>query len=140
MKEKVLVSSCLQGIECRYNASAYHNDKVDEYVKDKDVILVCPEVLGGLQVPRNPCEIKVGKVISVSGEDVSEAFQKGAEIVFKIAQENNIKKAILKSRSPSCGSNWIYDGTFSGKLVKGDGICSSLLKKHGIEVISEEDL
>lgn len=139
-KEKILVSACLAGINCKYNGKNNENEKIIELIKEKDVILICPEQLGGLKTPRTPAEIKNNKVINKEGIDVTEEYQKGAQEVLKIAQKFNIKTAILKSKSPSCGKGKIYDGTFSNKLIEGNGITAELLKKHGIKVISSDDI
>ncbi len=139
-KEKILVSACLAGVDCKYNGKNNKNDKIIELIKTKDVILVCPEQLGGLKTPRTPAEIKEGKVITKDDIDVTKEYQKGAEEVLKLAKQFNIKKAILKSKSPSCGKNKIYDGTFTDTLIDGNGITTQLLKKHGIEVISQEEI
>lgn len=139
-KEKILVSACLAGINCKYNDKNNENEKIIELIKEKDVILICPEQLGGLKTPRTPAEIKNNKVINKEGIDVTEEYQKGAQEVLKIAQKFNIKTAILKSKSPSCGKGKIYDGTFSNKLIEGNGITAELLKKHGIKVISSDDI
>jgi len=139
-KEKILVSACLAGINCKYNGKNNENEKIIELIKEKDVILICPEQLGGLKTPRTPAEIKNNKVINKEGIDVTEEYQTGAQEVLKIAQKFNIKTAILKSKSPSCGKGKIYDGTFSNKLIEGNGITAELLKKHGIKVISSDDI
>jgi uncharacterized protein YbbK (DUF523 family) len=101
---------------------------------------VCPEVLGGLSTPRPPAERRRGKSVKTSkGKYVTKQFKKGAEIALVFAKAAGVERAILKARSPSCGSGEIYDGTFSGKLVKRDGITAELFKANGIEVITEED-
>jgi len=138
--EKILVSACLLGIKCRYDGKSKKNKKVLKLAKKKILIPVCPEILGGLPTPREPAEKRKNRVITKSGKDVTEYFKKGAKEVLKIAKILKIKKAILKQRSPSCGSGQIYDGTFSGRVIKGDGVTTALLKKHKIKVISEEDL
>jgi len=104
------------------------------------LIPVCPEQMGGLSTPRETAEKKKGKVITKSGKDVTLNFKKGAREVLKIAKLLGIKKAILKQRSSSCGCGKIYDGTFSGKVIKGDGVTAALLKRNKIKVITEEDL
>lgn len=139
-KEKILVSACLAGINCKYNGNNNENEKIIELIKNKDVILVCPEQLGGLKTPRTPAEIINNKVITKDNIDVTKEYQKGAEEVLTLAKKFNIKKAILKSKSPSCGKGKIYDGTFSNSLIDGNGITTELLKKHGIEVISSDEL
>ncbi|MEM1551879.1 MAG: DUF523 domain-containing protein [Candidatus Bathyarchaeia archaeon] len=135
-----LCSACLLGIKCRYDGRDALNEKVIELLKTEILIPVCPEQLGGLPTPREPAEIRDERVITRSGKDVTENFKRGAEEVLKIAKLFDIKEAVLKQGSPSCGCGHIYNGTFSGKTVKGDGITTALLKKHGIKVITEEDL
>jgi len=135
-----LCSACLLGVKCRYNGRDARNKKVMALLKKEILIPVCPEQLGGLPTPREPAEIREGKVITKSGKDVTENFKRGAEEVLKIAKLFGISEAILKQGSPSCGCGRIYDGTFSGKIIEGDGITATLLKKHGIKVITEEDL
>ena len=138
--EIILVSACLLGINCKYNGKNNKNDKVLDYIKDKYVIPICPEVFSGLTTPRTPSEIKEGKVINKDKIDVTKYFETGALKTLKIAKTLNIKKAILKQKSPSCGCGKIYDGTFSGNIINGDGITTKILKENNIEVISEEDL
>jgi len=135
-----IISACLAGIPCRYNGESKLNKDVRQLVKDGEAILVCPEQLGGLTTPRQPSEIKYGLVIDKDGKDITFEFKKGANIVLKLAQEYGCKRAILKSRSPSCGVGEIYDGTFTGTLVKGNGITAQLLVENGIKVITEEDI
>lgn len=138
--EIILVSACLLGTNCKYNGKNNKNDKVLEYIKDKYVIPICPEVFGGLSIPRIPSEINGNKVINKEGEDVTKYFMDGAYKTLDIAKSLNIKKAILKQKSPSCGSGKIYDGTFSNNIIVGDGITAKLLKENNIEIITEEDL
>ncbi|MDO8647305.1 MAG: DUF523 domain-containing protein [Candidatus Diapherotrites archaeon] len=136
-----LCSACLLGIACRYDGLSKANAKVLELAKTEVLIPVCPEQLGGRSTPRSSSEIsKFGNVLEKSGKDVTKEFNKGALETLKIAKLHNINEAILKQRSPSCGSGQIYDGSFSGKIIKGDGITTALLKKNGIKVISEEEL
>jgi len=135
-----IVSACLAGIKCNYKQEANSCKTVIEMVKNGEAILVCPEQLGGLTTPRVPAEIVGDKVITKNDYDVSFQFQKGAEEAFEIAKLSGCNEAILKSNSPSCGSGKIYDGTFSGKLIDGDGVFTKLLKEKGISVISEKDL
>ena len=138
--EKILVSACLLGVNCKYNGNNNINNKVLEYIKDKYVIPICPEDFGGLTTPRTPSEIKNDRVINKNNVDVTENFINGANKVLMIAKVLGIKKALLKQKSPSCGSGKIYDGTFSGNIINGDGITTKLLKDNNIEVITEEDL
>lgn len=140
MREKILVSACLLGVNCKYNGSNNENEKVLSYIKDKEVIPICPEIMGGLSTPREPSEIFENKVISKSGKDVTSNFQKGAEETLNLARKLGVKKAILKSRSPSCGLDEVYDGTFSNKLVNKNGITAELLKNNGFVILREEDV
>lgn len=139
-KEKVLVSACLLGLNCKYDGKNNRNEKVLEYIKDKEVIPVCPEIFGGLQTPRIPSEIVGDKVLNREKIDVTKEYQKGAEETLYLAKLFNVKKALLKESSPSCGSNTIYDGTFSKNKKEGMGITAQLLKENGIEIISEKEL
>lgn len=135
-----ICSACFLGIKCRYDGKSNLNKKVLRLAKKEILIPVCPEILGGLSIPREKAEQKRKKVITKSGKDITKYFKRGAKDVLKIAKLFNIKEVILKQRSPSCGSGKIYDGTFSGKIIKGDGVTTALLKKNKIKVISEEDL
>jgi uncharacterized protein YbbK (DUF523 family) len=139
-EEIILCSACLLGVNCRYDGKNKLNKKIIKLAKKKILIPVCPEQLGGLPTPREPAEQKGKKIITKSGKDVTKYFKRGAKEVLKIAKLFKIKKAILKQKSPSCGCGKIYDGTFSGKIIKGDGVLTLLLKKNGIEVMSEENL
>lgn len=138
-KEKILISACLIGLNCKYDGGNNENSKLVELMKEKDLVPICPEQLGGLKTPRESAERKQEKVITKEGVDVTKEYQKGAEEVLKLAKKLNIKKAILKSRSPSCGIEEIYDGTFSHTLIKKDGVTAELLKKNEIEVISSDE-
>lgn len=140
MKEKILVSACLLGINCKYSGGNNQNEKVLEYIKDKEVIPVCPEIMGGLSTPRPPSEIINDKVLNNLNQDVTQQYKKGAEETLKLAKLFNVKKALLKAKSPSCGKGYIYDGTFSSTLIEGNGITTKLLIENGIEVITEKDL
>ncbi len=139
-EEKILVSACLAGVNCKYDGGNNENKKIIELIKNKDVILICPEQLGGLKTPRIPAEIQKTKVINKDNIDVTKEYKKGAEEVLNLAKKFNIKKAILKSKSPSCGKGKIYDGTFSNNLIDGNGITTELLEKNGIKVISSDEL
>lgn len=136
MKEKILVSACLLGTNCKYSGGNNYSEEVTEYLKDYEIIPICPEQLGGLPTPRPASEIIGDKVINNEGTDVTSNYQKGAEEALKIAKLLGIKKALLKAKSPSCGNGKIYDGTFSGTLIDGDGITTKLLKENNIEVIT----
>jgi len=136
MKEKILVSACLLGTNCKYSGGNNYSEEVMEFLKDYEIIPICPEQLGGLPTPRPASEIIRDKVMNNEGTDVTSNYQKGAEETLKIAQLLGIKKALLKAKSPSCGNGKIYDGTFSGILTTGDGITTKLLKENNIEVIT----
>jgi uncharacterized protein YbbK (DUF523 family) len=146
----VLVSACLVGVNCKYNGGNNLVKEVKELMSKGEVLPVCPEQLGGCTTPRPAVEITGGNGADVlegrcnayrkNGEDVTAQLIKGAEEVLKIADMASAKKAILKSKSPSCGCGRIYDGTFSGKLIKGNGVTAELLLRNGIEVITEEDI
>lgn len=143
MREKILISACLVGINCKFNGenNLLNKDVLDEISKRYHLLFVCPEVYGGLSTPREPAEMNNGVVVcKFSGKDVSENFKNGAEICLKIAKLNGCKKAILKSKSPSCGSGQIYDGSFSKRLILGDGITVKLLKENEILVYSEDEI
>ena len=116
---KIMVSGCLLGENCKYNGGNNYSEKVAEYIKGHEVISVCPECLGGLPTPRIPAEIVNGVVTNKEGVVVDKEFRKGAEIALEIAKKENIDLAILQSRSPSCGSKQVYDGTFSGTRIDG---------------------
>lgn len=139
----VLISGCLLGVNCKYNGGNNLVDKLTELVDQINFIPVCPEQLGGLTTPRPPSEIRAegeaSKVVSNQGLDVTVQFMKGAEESLRIAKLYNCKYAILKERSPSCGSTHIYDGSFQGKVKPGMGMTAALLKQHGIQVYSEEN-
>ena len=137
--ERILVSACLLGLKVRYDGKEKTNEELVEKIKDYDFIPVCPEIFGGLSTPRVPAEIRENKVINQEGIDVTSNYNRGAEEVLKLAKKFNIKKAVLKSKSPSCGKGKVYDGTFSGNLVDGFGITAKLLMDNGIEVLSEDD-
>ena len=136
----ILVSACLLGINCRYKGDGRQDDRILELAKRHTLIPVCPEQMGGLPTPRDPAEQQRDRVVSKAGVDVTAHYRSGAEAALKIALLNGVRIAILKSRSPSCGSGQIYDGSFGGKLIPGDGLCAALLKKNGIRVYTEEDM
>jgi len=139
----ILVSACLVGINCKYSGGNNYNQKIFNLVKEGKAIPICPEQLGGLKTPRKPAEIKNidGKryVINNEGEDVTENFERGAIEVLNLAQNLNIKTAILQPRSPSCGVNKIYSGNFDGKLTDGNGILAELLIQNGVTVFTPEE-
>lgn len=144
MKPKILISSCLVGENVKYDGgnNALHVKILEQWKQEGVLVPLCPEVLGGLSVPRPACEVIEGtdRVICKSGEDVSVEFAKGAKESLRIAQEEGVCMAILKARSPSCGKNIIYDGTFTSMRVNDSGITCKLLQERGIVVFSEEEL
>ena len=138
-----IVSACLAGVNCKYNGGNNIDDHIVKLVEEGKAILVCPEQLGGLPTPRLPSEIVekdgVRKVKTTKGEDVTDQFIKGAEETLNIAKMMKIEKAILKSRSPSCGYGKIYDGTFSKTIKDGNGFTADLLEKNGIKIIKSKE-
>ena len=134
----MIVSACLAGFPCRYDGQSKPCGEVIELVRAGKAIPVCPEQLGGLPTPRTPCEILIDRVLDANGVDKTADYRRGAEAVLRIAQSYGATQALLQKRSPSCGSGWIYDGTFSKKLVQGDGITARLLAENGIQVIGIE--
>ncbi len=149
MPDIIIVSSCLAGILCRYDGKYNTVPEIKKMVEDGRAVPVCPELLGGADVPREPNEITGGdgfavlngkaRVITKSGEDKTELFIRGAEKVLEIARDNDAKIAILKERSPSCGSCLMYDGTFSGRKIPGMGVTAALLNENNIKILSEEN-
>ena len=137
---KILVSACLMGQNCKYNGGNNYSEKVMEFVTGHEVIAVCPESLGGLPIPRVPSEIKDGTVINREGVSVDKEFREGAAKALKIALDNDVDLAILQSRSPSCGTKEVYDGTFSGTKIPGKGIFAQLLADAGIKMLDPEDI
>jgi uncharacterized protein YbbK (DUF523 family) len=136
----ILVSACLLGVECRYNGRGALIPQAEELLSRHHLIPVCPEILGGLATPRIPAERVGTGVITRDGGDVTAAYEKGAGEVLKLAQLYGCQAAILKERSPSCGSGQVYDGTFTGTLTEGDGVCAACLKEHGIRVYGESQV
>jgi len=136
----ILISACLLGEKCRFDGQSKGNEKAIRLKERYNLVPVCPEVLGGLSTPRTPCEIIEGRVISKDGEDRTESYKKGAQIALEIALKNNCEIAVLKSNSPSCSHNKVYDGNFSKTLIKGMGITAELLINNGIRVIDENEL
>lgn len=138
----ILVSHCFLGEPCRYDgASRLDKQVLALHRAGHNLIPVCPEVLGGLDVPRSPAELQPdGRVLTRDGRDVTDAYRAGAERALELAREHGCTVAVLKARSPSCGSGEIYDGTFSHTLAPGWGVAARLLRENGIEVMDEEHL
>lgn len=137
--EAILVSACLLGVNCKYSGRNNLCPRIAALADRYQLIPVCPEQLGGLPTPRPPAEILGNQVISNCGVDVTEQYCRGAEEALRVAELFHCKTAILKSRSPSCGTDQIYDGSFSGKLIHGAGIAAQLLQAHGVTLYSEEN-
>lgn len=135
-----MVSACLLGENCKYNGGNNLNEKVLEYVKGHEVISVCPEVMGGLPTPRVSAEIFKGVVTTKDGRNVDKEFRLGAEKALQIAIDNQVDLVILQSRSPSCGPKQIYDGSFSGKRIAGQGVFAKMLVENEFQIIDVEDL
>ena len=137
---KIVVSACLLGENCKYNGKNNYNTKVAAFLEGHEVTAVCPEVLGGLSVPRKPAEIVNGAVMTEERISVDREFRQGAAIALKQAMDSRADMAILQSRSPSCGVHQVYDGSFSGKLADGQGIFAQMLQNAGIKVVDAEDI
>lgn len=137
---KILVSACLLGVPCRYDAKSKPDERVIALSKKHELIPVCAEVLGGLETPRIPAEIVGDKVLRRDGVDVTREYHSGAQCVLDIAIQNGCKIAILKSKSPSCGKGKIYDGTYTKTLKDGNGICADLLMRNNITVLTEREI
>ncbi len=137
---KIVVSACLLGRNCKYNGGNNLNERVIEYIGDKEVIEVCPEVLAGLGTPRIPIEIVDGVIMSRDGRCVDGALREAIAKILDEIKDEEIECAILKSRSPTCGVKQVYDGTFSGVLVDGMGALAEALANAGYKVIDCEDI
>jgi uncharacterized protein YbbK (DUF523 family) len=136
----ILVSACLLGVDCRYQGTGILNEAVVKLKNNHNLIPVCPEQLGGLTTPRTPVELVNGRAINKDQVDVTAQFEKGAEEAVKIAKLLDCTTAILKSNSPSCGYGKIYDGTFTGNLVDGNGITAAKLEESELKVMTEKDI
>lgn len=139
-RPSILVSACLLGICCKYNGEHNYTAAVEKLREKYALVPVCPEQLGGLTTPRSPSEIRGAGVFSREGADVTGQYLRGAGETLKIARLFQCTCAVLKSGSPSCGQGEVYDGTFSGKKIPGDGITVQMLKENGIQVFSEKEI
>lgn len=140
-----IVSACLAGVKCRYDGNSCDNEFIRNLVKEGKAIAVCPELLGGLKTPRPACEVFNGDdgkkhVITKEGQDFTKEFAEGARKTLELAKSEGINKAILKSKSPSCGSGLIHDGSFTGAMTKGNGLTAELLIKSGFDVFTEKQI
>lgn len=140
MKDSLLISGCLLGNNTKYNGKNNYIEGIDKLKAKYNLIVICPEVMGGLSIPRDPSEIKDGNVYSNKGLDVTNEFNKGALLAYELAVKHNCKIALLKDGSPSCGSKKIYDGSFNGNKIDGDGITVRMLRKLDIKIYTESEI
>lgn len=142
MNSKILLSACLLGQKVRYDGKDCLQDhpRLSEWIKSGRTVSICPEMAGGLPTPRPPAEMVGDNVLTIDGKDVTAEYHLGAQKALELVQKHNIRVAILKARSPSCGSKQIYDGTHSKKLIDGMGITAALLIKHGVKVFDESEI
>ena len=136
----ILVSACLLGCPCRYDGKSKPNDTVLALMEQHTLIPICPEQMGGLATPRVPAERRGDGVFTETGGDVTAQYRRGSEEALRLAKLYGCTHAILKERSPSCGSGQIYDGSFSRTLTDGDGVTAALLKENGITVLGENEV
>jgi len=136
----LLVSACLLGTACNHEGGNSRRPSVEALARDHRLIPICPEVCGGLSTPRAPAERQGERVVTRDGDDVTDAYQRGAEAAVQLAHAVGARRAVLKARSPSCSASQVYDGTFTRTLRAGDGVTAAALRAAGIEVISEEDV
>ena len=133
----ILVSACLLGVHCRYDGNGVLQEELKTLSKEHNLIPVCPEIYGGLATPRDPAERIGNRIVTKTGQDVTAQYTKGAQEILQLCKFYDCHYAILKERSPSCGYGRIYDGTFGGKLVEGNGITAQLLSEHGVVIYGE---
>ena len=136
----ILVSACLLGVNCRYNGTGGLREELLKLMTAHSLIPICPEQLGGLPTPRAPSERQGERVVSSLGADVTAQYRRGAEEALRLAELYGCTTAVLKERSPSCGSGAIYDGTFTGTVTEGWGTAAALLRRHGVRVLGESQL
>ena len=137
---KVLVSGCLLGENCKYNGGNNYNPRIVEFLKDKEVISVCPEIMAGMGCPRNPIEIVDGVLTDCHGKNVDSLIRKSVMEIMERIRDEEIQCAVLQSRSPTCDDKQVYDGTFSVKLIPGSGVFAKSLIDAGYLVIDVEDI
>lgn len=137
MKEKLLISACLLGRCCKYNGGHNLHPLAERLGEKYELVAICPESLGGLPIPREPSERVGDRVLSKSGLDVTAAFRRGAERAVELAKKTGAKKAVLKERSPSCGFGKIYDGSFTGTVIPGNGVAAQALAAEGVAIWGE---
>ncbi len=139
-RETILISACLMGVHCRYDGGGKQLSGLDELMRLAQLVPICPEIMGGLPTPRTPAERLGDRVKMRDGTDVTEAFHHGAQEACHLARLYGARLALLKERSPSCGSGMVYDGSFSGRVVPGWGVAGELLRESGLEVYGESGL
>lgn len=136
-KPRILLSACLLGVNCRYNGTGGRLEEMETLMELAELIPVCPEIVGGLPTPRPPAERIGAKVMTCQGDEVTAAYERGAQESLRLARMFGAKLALMKERSPSCGAGEIYDGSFSHTRVRGDGVAAALLKQNGLEIYGE---
>lgn len=137
---KILVSGCLLGENCKYNGGNNYNPRLVQFLKGKEVISICPEMMAGMGCPRNPIEIVDGVLTDCHGKNVDSLIRKSVMEIMERIRDEEIQCAVLQSRSPTCGVKQVYDGTFSGKLITGSGVFAKSLMDAGYRVIDGEDI
>ena len=137
---KVLVSACILGENCKYNGKSNRNQRVIDYLKDKEILPICPEILAGMKTPRPCAEIVNGIVMDENGNNAHSEYVHGVEEALNQIKDEDIDLVILQSRSPTCGVNQIYDGSFRGTLTTGMGLFAKALKQKGYQIMDVEDL
>lgn len=137
---KVLVSACIMGENCKYNGKSNKNDAVIDFLKDKEVVRICPELLAGMPTPRPCAELVDGVVTDENGQNVDAAYRKAVELALASIRPEEFDLAVLQSRSPTCGVNQVYDGSFTGRLVPGQGLFARALVVRGCKVVDAEEI
>ena len=137
--DNLLISACLLGLSCRYDGE-YREYDLKNLREKFNLIPICPEIYGGLPTPRVPSEIQGEKVVNRNGEDVTAQYEKGAQEALKLAKLYNAKYALLKAKSPSCGKNEVYDGSFTATLVSGEGVTAKLLRENELVIFTENEV
>ena len=134
-----VVSACLVGKPCRYDGLSKAREPIVQLARESRCVFVCPEVMGGLPIPRCPCEIRGNAVISSEGRDCNREYELGARLSLEAAEREGCRIAVLKARSPSCGAGRVYDGSFTHTLRDGDGVFAALLRSRGFTIFTEEN-
>ncbi len=137
--DNLLISACLLGLSCRYDGE-YREYDLKNLREKFNLIPICPEIYGGLPTPRVPSEIQGEKVVNRNGDDVTAQYEKGAQEALKLAKLYNAKYALLKAKSPSCGKNEVYDGSFTATLVSGEGVTAKLLRENELVIFTENEI